>query len=133
MPAPAPTQAPPNFYDQMPPAGDTASGKTGAGKDEKDGFEEVLKGFQGIYKVARKLEALDKDKIKPLVQPIKDAVKNAFVKLGKDPSILGSDDDKDKSDAGGDSGAGADSGGSNGSPNGSPVPPPSQSDSTHAA
>jgi hypothetical protein len=94
MPAPAPTAAPPNFYDNLPAGGDAAGGgpaKKG-GEDDVDG--ELMKGLTGAYRVFTKMAKLKKE-LKPGIDKIKEDIKVLVVQgLKKDPKDLDSGDDK---------------------------------------
>lgn len=122
MPAPAPTAAPPNFYDNLPAGGDSAAGgpQASAKGGEPDTDEELMKGLTGVYRVLSKMAKLKKE-IKPGIDAIKEKVKELVVQgLKKDPKDLDSGDDKSESTP--DSPAG-----------GPPAAPPSQTDESHAA
>lgn len=126
MAAPAPTAAPPNFYDNLPMGGDASAGspppkKPGAEDTDKDG--ELMKGFTGIYRVLGKMAKLNKD-LKPGIDKIKEDIKGLVVTgLKKDPKDLDSGEDK-TSDQNAEVAPPA---------GGPPVPPPSQTDESHAA
>ena len=123
MPAAPPTAAPPSFYDNLPAGGDAAAGATGAKKDgESDGDEELMKGLTGVYRVLSKMAKIKKE-LKPGIDELKEGVKKLVVQgLKKDPSTLDSGEDKPA-----DSSSGADASAA------SSAPPPTQTDSTHAA
>jgi hypothetical protein len=122
MPAPAPTAAPPNFYDNLPAGGDAAGGgpapKKG-GEDDADG--ELMKGLTGVYRVLSKMSKLKKE-LKPGIDKIKEDIKVLVVQgLKKDPKDLDSGDDKPADDA-----PAPDAGGP-------PPPSPTSTDESHAA
>lgn len=86
MPLPAPTSAPPSFYDSLPSGG--AAAPTPQKNEESDTDGEVLKALTGCYRVLGKVAKL-KDSLKPDIQKIKDDLKNLVVRgLKKDPSEL---------------------------------------------
>ncbi len=95
MPAPAPTAAPPNFYDSLP-GGQGAAPANGGKQGEDDTDGEVLKALTGCYRVLGKVAKLKGD-LKGGIAKIKDDIKALVVQgLKKDPSELdsgGSDDD----------------------------------------
>ena len=133
MPANAapPSAAPPSFYDNLPAGGDAAAGNGGAGQKpkEKDGDGELLKGAQGMYRVAQKMSEM-RDEIKPYTDKIKEAIKALLVKgLKLDPGML--DDSGGSGDKGGSGGA-SDAGAPPAPPAGGGAPP-SQKDETHSA
>lgn len=124
MPVPAPTAAPPSFYDNLPPGGDAAAGGPPPGKkgEDKDGDEELLKGVVGVYRVVNKIGKA-KDALKPLVEKVKAAIKELAVQgLKMDPKDLDSGDDSKSAPPADAAPAG-----------GPPAPPPSQTDESHAA
>ena len=93
MPAPAPTAAPPNFYDNLPQGGSAAPAGAGAKSDENDTDGEILKALSGCYRVLSKVGKL-KDELKPGLDKIKSDIKALVVQgLKKDPSQLESGDD----------------------------------------
>src|SRR5580692_5950926 len=123
MPAPAPTAAPPNFYDNLPAGGDAAGGgpapKGKGGDDDVDG--ELMKGLTGVYRVMTKMSKLKKE-LKPGIDKIKEDIKVLVVQgLKKDPKDLDSGDDKPADDA-----PAPDAGGP-------PPPSPTSTDESHAA
>ena len=125
MPAPAPTAAPPNFYDNMPPGGDAGAGGPAPKKPgESDVSEEIMKGFTGIMRVLGKMAKLNKE-IKPGIDKIKEDIKVLVVQgLKKDPKDLDSGEDKAEPEAA--------------APPpppgpGGPAAPPSSTDETHSA
>jgi hypothetical protein len=125
MPLPAPTAAPPSFYDNLPAGGDAAAGgpqpggKKGA---DSDVDEELMKGLTGVYRVLSKMTKLKKD-LKPGIDKLKEGIKELVVQgLKKDPKDLDSGDDKPAEAPPEAPPAG-----------GPPAPPPSQSDDSHAA
>jgi hypothetical protein len=127
MPLPAPTAAPPSFYDNLPAGGDAASGgpppggKKGA---DSDVDEELMKGLTGVYRVLSKMTKLKKD-LKPGIDKLKEGIKELVVQgLKKDPKDLDSGDDKPADAPPPDAAPPA---------GGPPAPPPSQSDDSHAA
>lgn len=130
MPVAAPTAAPPNFYDNLPTGGETAAGNTSPKKlAGTDTDEELMKGLTGVYRVLSKMAKLKPDNaiFKAGIDDIKEKIKVLVVQgLKQDPSSLDSGDDKTPA---ADSGAGAGT-----PPNpGTGGPPPSATDSTHAA
>ena len=88
-PVAPPTAAPPNFYDNLPVGGDSASGTMGAKKPKmSDADGEIIKGLSAVYRVLTKVGDL-KDSIKPKIDKIKDDIKDVFVTgLKQDPSML---------------------------------------------
>lgn len=114
MAVPAPTAAPPNFYDSLPTGGNAPA--QAAKKPETETDDEVLMGCAGCFRVMKKIGKLD-DKLKPFVDKIKDDIKTLVVQgLKRDPSELESGDD--------------------GSSKAEPAPaaaPPTSTDETHAA
>jgi len=124
MPMPAPTAAPPNFYDNLPAGGDAAAGGPPQKKPggEPDADEELMKGLTGVYRVLSKMSKLKKE-LKPGIDKIKEDIKVLVVQgLKKDPKDLDSGDDKPAESAPPGPPAG-----------GPPSPPPSQTDESHAA
>lgn len=123
MPAPAPTAAPPNFYDNMPPGGDAGAGGPAPKKGgDTDSDGELMKGLTGVYRVLSKMGKLKKE-LKPGIDKIKEDIKVLVVQgLKKDPKDLDSGDDKAEPEAAppppAPGGAGA---------------PPSSTDESHAA
>ena len=126
MPMPAPTAAPPNFYDNLPAGGDAAAGGPPPKKPggESDSDEELMKGLTGVYRVLSKMSKLKKE-LKPGIDKLKEGIKELVVQgLKKDPKDLDSGEDKppEPPPAPPEPPAG-----------GPPPPPPSQSDESHAA
>jgi hypothetical protein len=131
MPLPAPTAAPPSFYDNLPAGGDAAAGgppppapggKQG-GDSDVDG--ELMKGLTGVYRVLSKMGKLKKE-IKPGIDKIKEDIKGLVVQgLKKDPKDLDSGEEKTP-----DAAPAPDAAPPAGGP---PSPPPSQTDESHAA
>ena len=127
MATPAPTAAPPNFYENLPAGGDAASGGPAPKKPggESDADEELMKGLTGVYRVLSKMSKIKKE-LKPGIDKLKDGIKELVVQgLKKDPKDLDSGDDKSAGAAPPEvppAGAGA-----------PPTPPPSQTDESHAA
>ena len=126
MPMPAPTAAPPNFYDNLPAGGDAAAGGPPPKKPggESDSDEELMKGLTGVYRVLSKMSKLKKE-LKPGIDKLKEGIKELVVQgLKKDPKDLDSVEDKppEPPPAPPEPPAG-----------GPPPPPPSQSDESHAA
>ena len=124
MPMPAPTAAPPNFYDNLPAGGDAAAGGPPPKKPggESDSDEEVMKAFKGMYRICGKLIKLKKD-LKPGLDKMKEDIKVMVVQgLKKDPKDLDSGEEKPAESAPPEPPAG-----------GPPPPPPSQTDESHAA
>jgi hypothetical protein len=123
MPMPAPTAAPPNFYDALPAGGDAAAGGPPPKKPggEPDADEELMKGLTGVYRVLSKMAKLKKE-LKPGFDKMKEDIKAMVVQgLKKDPKDLDSGEDK-PAEAPPEPPAG-----------GPPSPPPSQTDESHAA
>lgn len=125
MPLPAPTAAPPSFYDNLPPGGDAAAGgpQPGGKKGgDSDADEELMKGLTGVYRVLSKMSKLKKE-LKPGIDKLKDGIKELVVQgLKKDPKDLDSGEDKPAEAPPEAPPAG-----------GPPAPPPSQTDESHAA
>jgi hypothetical protein len=126
MALPAPTAAPPSFYDNLPPGGDAAAG--GPSPDKKggdsDADEELMKGLTGVYRVLSKMGKLKKDnkEFKAGIDKIKEDIKVLVVQgLKKDPKDLDSGEDKTPAASG------------EPAPSGPPAAPPSQTDESHAA
>jgi hypothetical protein len=93
MPTPAPTTAPPNFYDNIG-GGGNAPMTTNPQGAEKDDDGEVLKALTGCYRVLGKVAKL-KPELKADINKIKDDVISVVVHgLKKDPSELESGEDK---------------------------------------
>jgi len=114
-----PTAAPPSFYESLPTGGDTAAGAAPEKKKTSDKDGDLLKGAQGIYRVAEKMGQTD-DKIKPFTEKIKEAVKALLVQgLKVDPGLLEGGEGKPPASAE--------------PPAGGSSAPPSQTDETHAA
>jgi hypothetical protein len=126
MPLPAPTAAPPSFYDNLPVGGDNAGGgpQSGGKKDgESDADEELMKGLTGVYRVLSKMSKLKKE-LKPGINKLKEGIKDLVVQgLKKDPKDLDSGEEKPPAEA---PPPAADAGGP-------PAAPPSQTDESHAA
>ena len=124
MPMPAPTAAPPNFYDNLPAGGDAAAGGPPPKKPggESDSDEELMKGLTGVYRVLSKMVKIKKE-LKPGIDKLKDGIKELVVQgLKKDPKDLDSGEEKPAESAPLEQPAG-----------GPPSPPPSQTDESHAA
>ena len=124
MALPAPTAAPPSFYDNLPAGGDAAAGgplpggKKGA---DSDADEELMKGLTGVYRVLSKMSKLKKE-LKPGIDKLKEGIKDLVVQgLKKDPKDLDSGEDKTP-----DAAPAADAGGP-------PAAPPTANDDSHAA
>jgi hypothetical protein len=121
-----PTAAPPNFYENLPAGGDAAAGGPAPKAKEKDEDWELIKGAQGMYRVAMKIGEAKKD-LKPFIDSIKDDIKNLFVKgLKQDPSAL---------DAGGEKPAPEEAppAAAENAPPGGQTAPPTSTDESHAA
>jgi hypothetical protein len=124
MPMPAPTAAPPSFYDNLPAGGDAGGGgpqgggaKPGA---DKDADQELLNGVTAVYRVIGKIGKA-KEGLKPLIDKVKTAIKELAVQgLKMDPKDLDSGDDSKPAAEAPPAG-------------GPPAPPPSQTDESHAA
>ena len=126
MATPAPTAAPPNFYENLPAGGDAASGGPAPKKPggESDVDEEILKGLTGVYRVLSKMSKIKKD-LKPGIDKLKDGIKELVVAgLKKDPKDLDSGDDKSEGAAPPPAEAGTPP---------PPPAPPSHTDETHSA
>ena len=124
MPMPAPTAAPPNFYDSLPAGGDAAAGGPPPKKPggESDSDEELMKGLTGVYRVLSKMVKIKKE-LKPGIDKLKDGIKELVVQgLKKDPKDLDAGEEKPPASAPPEPPAG-----------GPPSPPPSQTDESHAA
>ena len=124
MPMPAPTAAPPNFYDNLPAGGDAAAGGPPPKKPggESDSDEELMKGLTGVYRVLSKMVKIKKE-LKPGIDKLKDGIKELVVQgLKKDPKDLDSGEEKPAESAPPEPPAG-----------GPPPSPPSQTDESHAA
>ena len=122
---PAPTAAPPSFYDNLPAGGDSAAGgpQSGGKKGgDSDVDEEIMKGFTGAYRVFTKMAKLKKD-LKPGIDKLKEGIKELVVQgLKKDPKDLDSGEDKPAEAPPEAPPAG-----------GPPAAPPSHTDESHAA
>ena len=124
---PAPTAAPPSFYDNLPAGGDAAGGGPQPGKKgaDSDADEELMKGLTGVYRVLSKMSKLKKE-LKPGIDKLKEGIKELVVQgLKKDPKDLDSGEDKTPDAAPPAADAPP--------PGGPPAPPPSQTDESHAA
>jgi hypothetical protein len=125
MPAPAPTAAPPSFYDNLPPGGEAASGgpqPDGKKGGDSDADEELMKGLTGVYRVLSKMSKLKKE-LKPGIDKLKDGIKELVVQgLKKDPKDLDSGDDSKSAPPPDAAPAG-----------GPPAAPPTATDESHAA
>lgn len=92
MPTPAPTAAPPNFYDNLPSGGNAPAAPPK--KPQSDADEDLMKGATGVYRVLSKMAEVKKD-LKPMIDKIKDDIKTLVVQgLKGDPSQLDSGDKK---------------------------------------
>jgi hypothetical protein len=123
MAMPAPTAAPPSFYDNLPAGGDAAGGgpQPGAKGGEPDADEELMKGLTGVYRVLSKMSKIKKD-LKPGIDDIKEKIKVLVVQgLKKDPKDLDSGEEKTPEPA------------AEPPAGGPPAPPPSQTDESHTA
>jgi hypothetical protein len=95
MATPAPTAAPPNFYDNLPANGGAPAS---AKKPDTDSDEEIMKGFVGIFRVLNKMTKLKKE-LKPGVEEMKQKLKDMTVQvLKKDPKDLDSGEEKTEQD-----------------------------------
>lgn len=125
MPMPAPTAAPPSFYDNLPAGGDAAAGGPPPQKKggESDVDEELMKGLTGVYRVLSKMSKIKKE-LKPGIDKLKEGIKElAVAGLKKDPKDLDAGEEKPAEAT---------------SPpeppaGGPPAPPPTSTDESHAA
>lgn len=119
-----PTAPPPSFYDNLPAGADAAGGGpakpgAGAGADEPDTDEEVIKGLTGAFRVMSKVAKL-KPNLKAGIDKIKEDIKTLFVTgLKKDPKDLDLGEEKPPA--------------SKEPPAGGSAASPSQTDESHAA
>ena len=90
MAIPAPSAAPPSFYDNLPQGGSPDGAGAGAPpqKPDQDTEDDIMLGFGGVIRVLNKMKDL-KAELKPGIDKIKDQIKELTVQvLKRNPADL---------------------------------------------